>query len=208
MSEPPIKTTQTQTEAVCEILRKKIQSGELSNDGKIPAVRKLEDLVGYPRNTVWRALLQLKEERYVCTTPTGRYLVHPRFRMNHEGYKALKVAFVGHGNLTLANPFIQRVYNALAENHDGFNIELDLLLGSETKKLKAADLSSYKAVVLAASWSFPLFKPLKTKGKLVTALTAPLSYHLPCDVRIDNFHGRDRRRCPLQNPHHESGFAG
>ncbi len=189
MSDVPIKTTQTQTDAVCDILRKKIQSGKLSNDGKIPAVRKLEELVGYPRNTVWRALLQLKEERYVCTTPTGRYLVHPRFRMNHEGYKALKMAFVGHGNLALANPFLQRVYNALAGNQDGFNIELDLLLGNESDKRKPADLANYKAVVLAASWSYPYYEALKKKKKLVTALTAPLNYHLPCDVRIDNFHG-------------------
>ena len=58
MSEIPIITTQTQTEALCDILRKKIQSGELSNDGKIPAVRKLVEMVGYPRNTVGRALLQ------------------------------------------------------------------------------------------------------------------------------------------------------
>ena len=64
MSDTPIKTTQTQTDSVCEILRKKIRSGEISNDGKIPAVRKLVEMVGYPRNTVWRALLQLKEERF------------------------------------------------------------------------------------------------------------------------------------------------
>jgi DNA-binding LacI/PurR family transcriptional regulator len=189
MSEAPIKTTQTQTDAVCEILRKKIQSGELSNDGKIPAVRKLVEMVGYPRNTVWRALLQLKEERFVTTTPTGRYLVHPRFRLNHEGYKALKIAFVGDGNMAMANPFLQRVYHALSDNEDGFNIELDLLLGTENKKLRAADLTPYKAVILAASWSFPFFKPLKKKGKLVTALAAPLNYQLPCGVRIDNFHG-------------------
>jgi DNA-binding LacI/PurR family transcriptional regulator len=189
MSDTPIKTTQSQTESICEILRKKIQSGELSNDGKIPAVRKLVELFGYPRNTVWRALLQLKEERYVTTTPTGRYLVHPRFRMNNVGYKALKLAFVGHGNMALANPFLQRVYSALETNSDGFNIEIDLLLGNEKDKRKPADLAKYKAVVLAASWSYPFFEALKKKGKLVTALAAPLNYHLPCDVRIDNFHG-------------------
>ncbi len=50
-------------------------------------MRKLVEMVGYPRNTVWRALLQLKDERFVTTTPTGRYLVHPRFRFSHEGYK-------------------------------------------------------------------------------------------------------------------------
>jgi hypothetical protein len=189
MSEMPIITTQTQTEALCDILRKKIRSGELSNDGKIPAVRKLVEMVGYPRNTVWRALLQLREERFVTTTPTGRYLVHPRFRHNHEGYKALKLAFVGNGNMALANPFLQRVYSCLETNRDGFNIEIDLLLGTEHKKLCAADLAPYKAVILAASWSFPFFKPLLKKNKLVTSLAAPLSYHLPSGVRIDNFHG-------------------
>jgi len=189
MSDTSIKTTRTQIDAVCDILRKKIKSGELSNDGKIPAVRKLVDLTGYPRNTVWRALRQLKEECFVTTTPTGRYLVHPRFRFNHEGYNALKVAFVGTGNMALANPFLQRIYSSLETNRDGFNIDLNLLLGTENKKLCAADLTSYKAVILAASWSFPFFNPLKNKNKLVTALAAPLNYHLPIGVRIDNFHG-------------------
>jgi len=189
MNDTPIKTTQTQADAICEILRKKIKSGELSNDGKIPAVRKLVEMVGYPRNTVWRALLQLKDERFVTTTPTGRYLVHPRFRFSHEGYKALKVAFVGNGNMALANPFIQRIYNHIVTNQDGFNIELDLLLGTDNKKLSVADLTPYKAVILAASWSFPFFNPLQKKNKLVTALAAPLNYHLPSGVRIDNFHG-------------------
>lgn len=189
MSNKPIKTTQTQTDAVCDILREKIHSGELSTDGKIPAVRKLVDLVGYPRNTVWRALLQLKEERFVSTTPTGRYLVHPRFRLNNEGYKTLKIAFVGSGDAALANPFLQRIYSRLETNKDGFNIELDLLLGTESNKLRATDLNPYKAIVLAASWSFPFFQELRKQGKLVTALAAPLSYHLPCGVRIDNFHG-------------------
>lgn len=189
MSKTPIPTTQTQVDAVYDILRERILSGALPNHGKLPSVRKLGDLIGYPRNAIWRALLALKEERYVATSPTGRYVVHPRFRMNSEGYRLLKIAFVGHGNLALVNPFLQRVYNSLAGNQDGFNIQIGLVLGTEADKRGIDDLEEYGAVILAASWSFPLYEPLRKKKKLVTALAAPLSYHLPCDVRIDNFHG-------------------
>ena len=189
MNQPAINTTKNDVESVCELLREKISSGKLSTDGKIPSVRKLADLVGYPRHTVWRALLDLKEELYVSTTATGRYRVHPRFRLNYYDSKTLKIAFVGTGNLALDNSFIQRVYNALANNQDGFNIELGLQLGTEEKKVGADTLTGYDAVVLAASWSFPFYDALKRNGQFVTSLTAPLLYHLPCDVRIDNFHG-------------------
>ena len=85
MKDKSIQTTKGTAERTAELLREKIRSGELSNDGKIPSIRKLADLPGFgDRNAIWRALLTLKEERYVTTTPAGRYLVHPRFPLNHS----------------------------------------------------------------------------------------------------------------------------
>lgn len=189
MAHIQIKTTKKQIEQACEFVRKKILSGELSADGELPAIRKLAEQTGLQRNTIWRALLSLKEERLVVSTPTGRYQVHPRFRTNNQGTQTLKTVFVGAGDTALSNPFIQRVYDALAGNQDGFNIELSLHMGTDSEKVSLDALRGYDAVILSVSWSYYYFQQLKESNKLVTSLTAPLSYHLPCDVRIDNHHG-------------------
>ena len=189
MNETHIKTTKKQVEQACELLRNQITDGRLSTEGKLPSVRKLAEQTGLQRNTIWRALLDLKEERYVTTTPTGRYIVHPRFRTNRPNSKTLNTVFVGTGTLALENPFIQRVYNVLAGNQEGFNINLTLKTGTEENQISPEHLTVYDAVILAASWSFPHYDYLKTSKGLVTSLVAPLLYHLPCDVRIDEFHG-------------------
>jgi DNA-binding LacI/PurR family transcriptional regulator len=189
MNDKTIEPAKSQIESACETLRVKIQTGELSNDGKIPSVRKLVDHLNCNRNAIWRALLILKDERYVTTTPTGRYLVHPRFQLNNPSQNALKVAFVGEGGSSLSNAFIQGVHTALASNQDGYNIQLDLRLGSETNQLQTSDLLSYDAIILTDQWSFPLYDSLKKKGKFVTSLVAPRRYEIPCGVQIDDFHG-------------------
>jgi DNA-binding LacI/PurR family transcriptional regulator len=190
MRDESIQTTKGNAERTAELLREKIRSGELSNEGKIPSIRKLADLPGFgDRNAIWRALLLLKDERYVTTTPTGRYLVHPRFQLNNPAQNSLKVAFVGEGVSTLSNAFIQGVHTALAGNQDGYNIQLDLLLGGEANQPKATDLLGYDAIILTDRWSFPLYDTLKQKGKLVTSLVAPRRYEIPCGVQIDDFHG-------------------
>lgn len=189
MNDKTIEAAKSQIESACETLRAKIQTGELSNNGKIPSVRKLVDLMDCNRNAIWRALLILKDERYVTTTPTGRYLVHPRFQLNNPSQNALKVAFVGEGGSSLSNAFIQGVHTALAGNQDGFNIQLDLRLETETNQLQLSDLLSYDAIILTDHWSFPLYGSLKKKGKLVTSLVAPRRYEIPCGVRVDDFHG-------------------
>ena len=189
MNDKKIETAKNQTESACDTLRDKIQTGELSNDGKIPSVRKLVDLLNCNRNAIWRALLILKDERYVTTTPTGRYLVHPRFQLNNPAQATLKVAFVGEGESTLSGAFIQGIHTALNSNQDGFNIQLDLRLGTEANQLQASDLFGYDAIILTASWSFPFYDTLKKKGKLVTSLVAPRRYEILCGVQIDDFHG-------------------
>ena len=189
MDDKPIKTAKSQIESACETLRAKIQTGELSNDGKIPSIRKLVDLMDCNRNAIWRALLILKDERYVTTTPTGRYLVHPRFQLNNPSQNSLKIAFVGEGGSTLNNTFIQGVHTALNSNQDGFNIQLDLRLETETNQLQLSDLLSDDAIILTDHGSFPLYGSLKKKGKLVTSLVAPRRYAIPCGVQINDFHG-------------------
>ena len=190
MRDESIQTTKGNAERTAELLREKIRSGELSNEGKIPSIRKLADLPGFgDRNAIWRALLTLKEERYVTTTPTGRYLVHPRFLLNHSAQKTLTVAFVGVGESALNNAFIQSIHTALASNQDGYNIQLDLRLVSPTNQPQVTDLHSYDAIILTDRWSLPLFKALKQKGKLVTSLVAPRRFEIPCGVQIDDFHG-------------------
>jgi DNA-binding LacI/PurR family transcriptional regulator len=189
MSDKRIRTTKGQAERTAELLREKIRSGELSNVGKIPSVRKLVELLDCNRNAIWRALLSLKDERYVTTTPTGRYLVHPRFLLNNPAQQHLKVAFVGEGGSAINNAFIQSIHTALAGNQDGFNIQLDLRLGTETNQLQISDLLSYDAIILTDRLSFPLYETLKQKGKLVTSLVAPRRYDIPCGVQVDDFHG-------------------
>jgi DNA-binding LacI/PurR family transcriptional regulator len=189
MSDKTITAAQSQVEFACEILRTKIKAGELSSNGKIPSVRKLVDRLNCNRNAIWRALVALKEERYVTTTPTGRYLVHPRFQLNNPAQNTLKVAFVGEGESTITNAFTQGIYTALAGNQDGYNIQLDLRLGTKENQLEAADLLSYDAIILATYWSFRLYDTLKKKGKLVTSVVAPLRDQPPCGVQIDDFHG-------------------
>ena len=189
MNSKSIETTKTQVECICELLRGKIQSGDISSDGKLPSMRKLADTLGYPLNAIWRALTILKEERYVTATSTGRYLVHPRFRLNNKGDKTLRLAFRGYGDLALSNPFIQRVYNALAQNQDGFNIQLELMLSTDDTAFSYADVADYDGVVLATCWNTGFYEMLKKNNKLVTSLTAPLNCHIPEGVRIDNFHG-------------------
>ena len=182
MRDKSTQTTKGNAERTAELLREKIRSGELSNEGKIPSIRKLADLPGFgDRNAIWRALLTLKEERYVTTTPTGRYLVHPRFLLNHSAQKTLTVAFVGEGESALNNAFIQSIHTALASNHDGYNIQLDLRLVSPTNQPQVTDLHSYDAIILTDRWSLPLFKALKQKGKLVTSLVAPRRFNIALD---------------------------
>jgi DNA-binding LacI/PurR family transcriptional regulator len=190
MTDNRVQTTKGNAEQTAELLREKIRNGEISNEGKIPSIRKLADLPGFgDRNAIWRALLTLKDERYVTTTPTGRYLVHPRFLLNNAAQKTLKVAFVGEGESALNNAFIQRIHTALASNQDGYNIQLDLRLASSTNQPQVADLLSYDAIILTDLWSLPLYKALKQKGKLVTSLVAPRRYEIPCGVQIDDLHG-------------------
>jgi DNA-binding LacI/PurR family transcriptional regulator len=193
MKDKVIKTTKGKAERTAELLREKIRNGELSNEGKIPSIRKLSALPEYgDRNAIWRALLTLKEERYVTTTPAGRYLVHPRFQLNNATQKTLNVAFVGEGDSTLNNAFIQSIHTALAGNHDGYNIQLNLLLVNQSKQLRASDLLSYDAIILTDHLSLPLYKALKQKNKLVTSLVAPRRYNIPCGVQIDDIHGGAR----------------
>ena len=190
MGNESIQPPKGNAERTAELLREKIRIGELSNEGKIPSIRKLADLPGFgDRNAIWRALLTLKKERYVTTTPTGRYLVHPRFLLNHSAQKTLTVAFVGEGESALNNAFIQSIHTALASNHDGYNIQLDLRLSSQTNQPKVTDLHSYDAIILTDRWSLPLYKALKQKGKIVTSLVAPRRYDIPCGIQIDDFHG-------------------
>ena len=187
MRDKSTQTTKGNAERTAELLREKIRSGELSNEGKIPSIRKLADLPGFgDRNAIWRALLTLKEERYLTTTPAGRYLVHPRFLLNHSAQKTLTVAFVGVGESALNNAFIQSIHTALASNQDGYNIQLDLRLVSPTNQPQVTDLHSYDAIILTDRWSLPLFKALKQKGKLVTSLVAPRRFEIPCGVQIDD----------------------
>lgn len=189
MKNTAMKTSQKQTDMACDFLRRQIKSGQISTDGMIPSVRKLAEQTGLQRNTLWRALLHLKETRFVVTTQSGRYTVHPRFRLNRKGSKTLRTAFVGPENIAVKAPFVQRVYNALENNQEGFNIELSILTGSDEKKVPVKKLEEYDAVILTASWNLPYMGELKKKGVPVTALLAPNHYHLPCVVKVDNFHG-------------------
>lgn len=52
-----IQTTKGNAEQTAELLREKIRNGEISNEGKIPSIRKLTDLPGFgDRNAIWRTL--------------------------------------------------------------------------------------------------------------------------------------------------------
>lgn len=184
-----IKTTKKQIEQACEMLRNQIKSGAVSTDGKIPAVRKLAEQAGFERNTIWRALVQLKEERLVISAPNGRYQVHPRFKLNKKDSKKLKTVLVGRGDKALDSTFIQMVYNALAENQDGFNIDLQLLLENKENQLDTESLKKYDALILSTAWSLFKYKQLRELGINVTGLFAPYNFHVSSNVMVDNFNG-------------------
>ena len=184
-----IKTTKKQVEQACEFIRSQITSGEISTDGKIPAVRKLGEQTGFQRNTIWRALLQLKEERFVVSSPNGRYQVHPRFKLNKKGSKKLNIAFAARGEDKISSTFIQMVYDCLSENQNGFNVELKLFLESVNKPIPLRELNKFDAAILCTGAGFQKYDSLRKKEIYATGLTAPYFFNLPCNVRIDNFDG-------------------
>lgn len=184
-----IKARKTRLETAVDVLRQKILSGELSTDGKVPSARDLAGLLNMSRDTAWRALVVMVKERFLVVTPTGRYTVHPRFRLTSGRHKHLHVAFLGEGETALENPFMQRVFACLHQNRDAWKIDVGLILGGTGTRLNMQSLDPFDAVILSGGWDLPCFGAIRAEGKIVIGLNAPFSYRVPCGVRIDDFYG-------------------
>ena len=130
----PLQWNLSKREQAKERMKDLIQRGKLSSQGYLPSVREAATLIGFNRDAVWRAYIDLEKEGYVEATANKRYKIHPAVRNSRLRTLDIRLITVGEDSIRFSG--LQRFHKTLVENESLYGIRIHLKCAVNASEIK------------------------------------------------------------------------
>lgn len=142
----PLPGGLSQREQAKERMKDLIQRGKLSSQGYLPSIREAANLIGFNRDAVWRAYIDLEKEGYIEATSNKRYKIHPAVR--NSRLRTLDVRLITVGKDSIRFSGLQRFHKTLVENESLYGIRTHLKCAVDASEIKPEWLDGMDGLIL------------------------------------------------------------
>ena len=189
-----VNTTEELTQKAYQQLKDNLIDAHFAPGEKLPSLRKMTEAYGFRRNTLWRAIQQLKNENWLEVSATTPCRVAPS--VAHSLLPRLSVAFLVAGDTCIENNIFQRVYDTLVKHGPRMNIYPYLQLVDPQADNKNLKLPCKTDMILLSSDLSRHLPNIEALGIPLIGIDTPSSLNLDYAISTDHFLG-GQMACPL-----------
>ena len=180
----PLLGSLSQREQAKESMKDLIQRGKLSSQGYIPSIREAANLIGFNRDAVWRAYIDLEKEGYIETTSNKRYKIHPGVR--NSPLRTLDVRLITVGKDSIRFSGLQRFHKTLVENESLYGIRTHLKCAVDASEIRPEWLEGMDGLILGGSFEHSELLEKLTCGIPSIGIITSQTLHHDFTIDTDN----------------------
>ncbi|MBL4700779.1 MAG: substrate-binding domain-containing protein [Phycisphaeraceae bacterium] len=197
-----VNITEELTQKAYQQLKDHLIDAHYAPGEKLPSLRKMTETYGFRRNTLWRAIQQLKNEDWLEVSSTTPCRVAPS--ITHSLLPRLSVAFMVAGDTCIQNSIFQRVYDTLVTHGPRMNIYPYQQLVDPQADIQKLNLPCKTDMILLSSDLSGHLLGIEALGIPLIGIDTPSSLNLDYAISTDHFFGGQMACPPLlqSNPTH------
>ncbi|MBL4702802.1 MAG: GntR family transcriptional regulator [Phycisphaeraceae bacterium] len=189
------KATQVLTQQAYRLLKDDLIDARFAPGEDLPSLRKMIQMYGFKRDTLWRAIKQLESENWLKASTSLRFCVAPE--VADSLLPKLSIVFMALGTECILHHLFQRVYDTLVAHGPRMNLHTTLQLVDSNSDIKKLEQLAEADLILLSSDLTGRLPEVQSFGKPIIGINTSKSLHLPYAIDTDNFLGGQMACTPL-----------